>query len=310
MGLICNEEVIREYLKRAEEADLSHAYLFSGTEGIGKKQVAITLAKILLCQDDRCHRQIEKRVFPDFFLLEEESMIKVEAIKELQSFLNEKPLYSKRKVLIIDNAHLMNPQAQNKLLKTLEEAPSFAHIFLITSQEQALLDTIRSRCVPVNFAPLKEEEIVSLLDASYEKEKRELAASFSGGSVRKAMNILEDEDYYRLIELPKAIIEASIKGDYTTLFDISEGIKKEELLGLLDQLGLWLRDVSVIEDNPPNEVLYYKGFQEELKEQAKSLDKKNIGSMLEDMDELRARFESHINVNSLLYQLFMGWLEE
>lgn len=310
MELLGNAGIIKDMTERAEQALLSHAYLFSGTEGIGKKSLALRLAPLILCDDESCRRQIEKGTFPDFKLVSEESMIKVDQVKEMQQFLSEKPLYSKKKVLVIDNAHLMNPQAQNKLLKTLEEAPAFSHLFLITSQEHSLLDTIRSRCIPVTFAPLSHELIFSLLDPSFSEEERRLAASFSGGSVAKAQAMLADEDYRAMIRLPEKILDDIIQDRYDKLLESIDSIKKEELHPLLDQLALWLRDVSVIKDQPPKEVIYYKGFEEPLKEHAKSFHRETIFKMLQELDETRARFESHLNLHSLLYQLLMGWLED
>ena len=134
---------------------VSHAYLFSGLEGIGKKELALEFAKELLNTDNlnACidFKYIEKA--------EDSTVIKVEQIrKKLADDIHIAPATCDRKVYIINDAHLMNEEAQNAILKTLEEPPSYVVIILITHTEQALLTTVMSRVKEIKFSKLESLE--------------------------------------------------------------------------------------------------------------------------------------------------------
>ena len=148
--IIGNEE-IQELLKQTIKSKrASHSYLFIGTEGIGKKQIAKEFAKALLCIEEnkycgKCKSCIEfdNNNNPDFILIEpEESSIKIDQIREIQRKVVEKPIISRQKVYIIDDSDKMTPEAQNGLLKTLEEPPEYITIILIGSNENSFLSTI------------------------------------------------------------------------------------------------------------------------------------------------------------------------
>ena len=158
----------KEILKKAIEINkTSHSYIFCGTEGIGKKLIAKELAKKILCLEEKakdcnCKSCIEfdSDNNPDFQLIESvDGKIKIEQIRQMQRKVAEKPIISNNKVYIIDNADTMTTEAQNCLLKTLEEPPEYITIILICTNEGNLLSTIKSRCTRMQFEPIKDEEI-------------------------------------------------------------------------------------------------------------------------------------------------------
>lgn len=155
---------------------LGHAYLFHGTDGIGKQQVALRLAQTILCEQNRDERaadscgacrgclQVVARTHPDFLLIEPDRelanpQIKIEQIRELESQVVYRPLIAARKVFIIDEADRLTIGAANALLKTLEEPPTHALFLLVTSRIDALPATIRSRCQRLRFSPPSEEQV-------------------------------------------------------------------------------------------------------------------------------------------------------
>ncbi len=207
---ILGQEQPKQILKNAlQNSSVAHAYLFYGQESIGKKQIAIELAKSLNCAsplgEDACGectscRKIENRTHPDFFYLEptkstptaREAAIKIEAIRELQKKISFHPYEGKTKVVVIDDADLMNLQAANSFLKTLEEPPSATILILISSHPFKLLPTLISRCQTIQFQPLASENIKKILeDLMIEEEIEENTLTFrtlrSRGSVKKAM---------------------------------------------------------------------------------------------------------------------------
>jgi DNA polymerase III subunit delta' len=200
----------KQTLKNAlQNNSVAHAYLFYGQESIGKKHTAIELAKALNCSesegDESCDeclscRKIENRTHPDFFIIEpvkntptaREAIIKIDPIRELQRKLAFHPYEGKVKVAVIDDADLMNPQAANSFLKTLEEPPSATMLVLVSSNPFKLLPTLISRCQAIKFQPLTPEIIKKILKETMTEEViKENDLNFrtirSRGSVQKAM---------------------------------------------------------------------------------------------------------------------------
>ena len=145
-NIIGNDTIKKTLVKSIENATLSHSYLFMGIQGIGKKMFATEFAKAILCikreQNDSCKSCLEfdSNNHPDFMYIEPEgTSIKIEQIRLLQKKIQEKPIISNQKVYIIDDADFMTKEAQNCLLKTLEEPPEFATIILIGCNENAFL---------------------------------------------------------------------------------------------------------------------------------------------------------------------------
>ena len=179
---------------------VSHAYLFSGTEGIGKKLLAREVAKVLLGTNnlETCidFKFIEK--------LEDKKDIIVEQIREkLVNDVYISPATSKYKVYIINDAHLMNVSCQNALLKTLEEPPEYTVIILITHLPQTLLSTVLSRVNKITFKNLSNSDLDyitnNLKGRILDKDKRDYAA----GSAKVALELIEDTDNNKYIKLDK-----------------------------------------------------------------------------------------------------------
>ena len=146
-----NKSILEKSIKLKKT---SHSYLFLGTEGIGKRLIALEFAKKILClepenENCKCKSCIEfdSGSNPDFLIIEpEDGKIKIEQIRNMQRRVAEKPINSNKKVYIIDNSDQMTTEAQNCLLKTLEEPPEYLTIILICSNEYNMLSTIKSRC--------------------------------------------------------------------------------------------------------------------------------------------------------------------
>ena len=207
---ILGQKQPKQTLKNAlQNNSVAHAYLFYGQESIGKKYTAIELAKVLNCSEsaeggacDKCLscRKIEKRTHPDFFFIEpikstptaREATIKIEPIRDLQRKLAFHPYEGKVKVAVINDAELMNPQAANSFLKTLEEPPSATVLILVSSNPFKLLPTLISRCQAIKFQPLTPENIKKILKETMTEEIIEendlnFRTLRSRGSVKKAM---------------------------------------------------------------------------------------------------------------------------
>ena len=195
-SIIGNEENKKVLHNAVTNKNIVHSYLFYGADGIGKKIFAKEFAKMILCNGEdikpcnNCKSCIEfdSNNNPDFFLIEPDgNSIKIDQIRQMQKSVLEKPIESSKKVYIIDNCHLMTKEAQNCMLKTLEEPQEYNVIILISSNENSILPTVKSRCTKIYFKELDDSEIFKYIGNNYEGTLLENdLIKLCGGSIAKA----------------------------------------------------------------------------------------------------------------------------
>lgn len=186
---------------------ISHSYIFSGISGIGKFLFAKEFAKAVLCLNNtikpcgycKSCESFENLNNPDVIIIDEqEESIKTEQIKKLANSVLEKPIQGSRKVYIINNSENMTKEAQNSLLKTLEEPPKYVVIILVTSNENLLLNTIKSRCIKILFNKLSDNEIKEYFLKKSENIDDSIINVF-GGSIDKALKLKDKEGIYNKV---------------------------------------------------------------------------------------------------------------
>lgn len=208
--LIGNEK-IKSILKESIKNDnILHSYLFYGTDGIGKKLFALDFAKMILCnnKNDRpcgkCKSCIEfdTKNNPDFFLIEPDgNSIKIDQIRQMQKNILEKPINSSKKVYIIDNSDTMTKEAQNCLLKTLEEPQEFIVIILISSNENNILSTVKSRCTKMYFHKLTDVSLKTFINEKFNNiNLDENMLKLCDGSISKSIKVIEKISILNQIE--------------------------------------------------------------------------------------------------------------
>lgn len=262
---IVGNNKIKESLKNAVKSNnVSHSYLFVGKAGVGKKLFAKDLAKKVMClgsnydaQDnvlrstrdntenvesenlslefDNCDSCIkfDANSNPDFsIIVPDGKSIKIEQIRDLQARILEKPISSNKKVYIIDDADTMTEESQNCLLKTLEEPPEYAMIILIASNENRMLQTIKSRCVIIRFEDLTNEEISQILHTNDQDIIR-----LCEGSVAKADTISEKREMFAQL---KNIVDYLSKNSLIDVLNNSDLLysSKDDIMTLLDFLNI------------------------------------------------------------------------
>ena len=251
--IIGNEQIKEELKKVALENKVSHSYMFVGIEGIGKQMMAKDFAQMILCTNETnkgCHQcksciEFMSNNHPDFLYLEPDgNSIKIEQIRYLQRKIQEKPIISDKKVYIINDADKMTTEAQNCLLKTLEEPPEYSTIILIGSNENAFLNTIKSRCMKIPFKPIEAKYVKQYMEKTYEMTNisQNMLEAFQG-SIGKAILLKDKKEQYENIE---SMVEKLDKTDMTELMKLGEPLyqSKDEIMNILDYINIILLKLS------------------------------------------------------------------
>ena len=243
-----------DFLKSSIENDrVSHAYMFIGPSGIGKKLTAVNFAKALNCLSpkhsgpcDACAqcKKIDASNHPDFAVFspaKEDSSLSIDKVRALTRDIGLKPYEGRKKVYIIDSANSMTQEAQNALLKTLEEPPSDSVLILIAENVNAIFSTIQSRVKRVRFFPLASDEVARILVDNYklDAKRAQVLSGISSGELGKALKY-EKEGFF---EKRGRIIDSLVSGSFADS-DL-EGFSKSDLRLALDVMLTWYRDILI-----------------------------------------------------------------
>ena len=322
---ITGHEPQKEFLRNSVRRNrISHAYLFSGPEGVGKKLVAKGFAKLINCAEGETQNpdcgcvscvKTEKGLNPDVLLFEYpgEKTIKVDQIRgDIEHLIHLAPYENPYKVFIVDGAQRMNFNAQNAFLKTLEEPPPNSIIILITTLADLLMPTIRSRCQSVVFQPLVTSQVKELLKKNRpEESNHELVSRISGGSISKALGT--DEEYLRKRSEYIDCLVAVDPEKPLTLFASVERIQKdvkgggpEELKTVFDIFSTWLRDSVILSTSGEKEKIVNADMLERLSEYS---EKKDVSELLDKFAALEQTMkrisENNANVEVSLENLLL-----
>lgn len=200
-----NKKILEDIIIKNKVAN---AYMFIGQESIGKFLFAKEFAKAILCLNENkpCNKcksclELDNSNNPDLTIIElDGNNIKIEQIRELNRKVIEKPIVSNQKVYIINDGQNITKEAQNALLKTLEEPPEYVTIILITTSESAFLPTIKSRCTKINFNKLAKEDMLKILKNKYNYQNiADIVYKTSNGSINKSIQIIERQSKFENI---------------------------------------------------------------------------------------------------------------
>jgi DNA polymerase-3 subunit delta' len=250
--------VIRSIKNSIKYNRVAHAYLFCGPDGVGKSVAASILASALNCKEstvDPCGKcpsciRAGDGNHPDIIHVKtQKATIHVNEVRELQRDMQKKPYEKGVKVYIIHDAEKMNAEAQNCLLKTLEEPPEHVTIILLSKSQYSMLSTIVSRCQVLKFARAPEKDIENYLTGKLNISPKQaaMAAAYSDGYVGKALSFLNDDDFKNVreevVEISKKIYE---NDKHYALSRIDYFIdNKDKIDMILDIMLCWFRDIGI-----------------------------------------------------------------
>ena len=219
--ILGNNKIKQDLQEIIDNNTISHSYMFVGIDGIGKKLIAKEYARKILClnkQNQNCATcdsciKFNSGNNPDFLeIFPDGNSIKIAQMREMQEKVYQKPIVSDKKVFIIDQVEKMTEEAQNSLLKTLEEPPEYMVIILITSNENKLLNTVKSRCIRINFTELSKQDITKYAGAHQINIASQNLLEMCGGSIGKLEKINENIDDYNGLELAtNKLIDGKLK---------------------------------------------------------------------------------------------------
>ena len=289
-NIIGNDKIKNELTNLVKQNKYSHSYIFHGTEGIGKKLIAKEFAKMILCLGEEKYCNTCKSCLeflsnnnPDFYeIIPDGNNIKIEQIREMQKKVVEQPIISKNKVYIIDNADLMTREAQNCLLKTLEEPPEFVTIILIGSNESNFLSTIKSRCTILRFENIEPSKIEKYLKEKFGiQEVPKSIIEAANGSIGKAELLKDKQELYIAIDT------------------ILENIEKMDLIDTLKNA-----DIIYKSQDEKNEILEYINikFLKKAKENLKYL--KCIDIVEETKKRIKANSNYNMSIDNMLISIW------
>lgn len=322
--IIGHEQIIEHLQNAIELGKVSHAYIINGEKGAGKMLIADAFALTLQCEKQeripclKCHscKQALSGNQPDIIHVthEKPGTISVEEIRtQLNNDILIKPYSSPRKIYIVDEADKMTVQAQNALLKTIEEPPEYGVIVLITNNADALLPTILSRCVVLNIKPVKDSVLKRYLMERLKVPdyKADLSIAFARGNVGKAIALASSENfdvikqdaldmlkYLEDMEIHEVVAWVKKTADY-----------KLEINDFLDILTVWFRDVLLFKATKDVNMLIFKDQVQEIKKKADHSSYSGLEEIVNAIEKAKVRLNANVNFD-LTIELMLLTIKE
>ena len=304
---------IIKYISSAVQADaVSHAYILNGERGSGKRLLANLFAMSLQCQNreedgevcGKCQscKQAQNGNQPDIIKVthEKPNTISVDDIRtQVNNDIVIKPYSSKYKIYIIPEADLMSAQAQNALLKTIEEPPEYAVIMLLTENAEALLPTIRSRCVMMKLRNIKDQLVKKYLMEQMEipDYKADVCVAFAQGNMGKAI-MLATSEYFN--EIKEEVVHLLRNIDEMNVSELMDAVKKcmtykMEINDYLDMIAIWYRDVLIYKATKNVDRVVFSDQLRYIKARASKSSYEGIENILDAIEKAKARLKANVN---------------
>lgn len=318
--VVGHKDVIRYIRNAVTENKVSHAYIINGERGSGKKMLASLYAATLLCEKggsdpcNICHSciQAESGNHPDIIWVghEKPGSIGVEDIRnQVNNTVAIKPYQGPYKVYIIPQADIMTVQAQNALLKTIEEPPEYVVIMLLTQNAEVMLPTINSRCVMLKLRNIKDALIKKYLMEKLEVPdyKAEVCTAFAQGNMGKAIMLANSEHFNEIREEVLQLMRYIHDMEISEIVDAVNHctVYKLEISDYLDIIMIWYRDVLLYKATKDIDKVVFKDQIEYMKEQARKSSYEGIELILESLDKAKARLKANVNFDLVMELLLL-----
>lgn len=319
-GVVGHEEIISHLQNAIRLGKVSHAYIFGGEHGSGKKLLASLFAMTLQCQEHgiepcmkcaSCKKALNKN-HPDIINIthEKPNSIGIDEIRDqLINDVGIKPYESPYKIYIVNDADKLTLQAQNALLKTIEEPPAYAVVMLLADNPDALLPTITSRCVILSLKPVGDRLVKDyLMDRMHIPDyQAEVQASFAQGNVGKAKQMANSAEFTELTENALRILKHSREMEVYELVDAIKimSAEKQNIYDYLDLFTMWFRDVLLFKATKEVDNLVFKEEINYIKERASVSSYEGLEQIIDAIHMADSRLRANVNFDLVMELLFL-----
>ncbi len=318
---IIGQEQIKEHLQNALQMQkISHAYIINGEKSTGKEFIARVFAMALQCEKggvepcNECHscKQALSKNQPDIIYVthEKPGTISVEDIRsQVNNDVAIKPYSSKHKVYIINEAEKMTVQAQNAILKTLEEPPAYVVILLLVSNLQTLLPTILSRCVTLNMKPVSDALVRKYLmeELKVPDYRADVCVAFARGNIGKAKALASSEEFDNVkneaLALLKYVHDMELQEIILAVKKINE--YKLEISDYLDIISIWYRDVLLFKATADVNSLVFREEIQAIRKVVARCSYEGIETVISALDKAKKRLDANVNFELTMELLFL-----
>ena len=322
---IVGQEQMKEHMQGAiEQKKISHAYIINGENRSGKEFIAKIFSQAILCEQGgkepcgQCHSciQAESRNHPDIIFVSHEkpNVIGVDDIRDgINNTVMIKPYSSPYKIYILQEAEKMTPQAQNALLKTLEEPPAYAVFILLVNTMESMLPTIVSRCVVLNMKPVRDEEMRRYLmkELQVPDYRAEICIAFARGNVGRAKALASSEDFDKIRTEALSLLKNIYDMEIAEIVDSLKQIKEYgfDINDYLDIMAVWYRDVLLFKATHDLNHLIFRDEIQHIKKVAQRSDYEGIEEVINALEKAKNRLNSKVNFE-LTMELLLLTLKE
>lgn len=319
---IIGQEHIKEHFQSAiKQKTVSHAYIINGEKSSGKEFIADIFAMTLQCEkhgEEPCEeckscKQARTKNHPDIKTLvhEKPNTISVNDIRDqIVEDIVIKPYSGEYKIYIVNDAELMTVQAQNSLLKTIEEPPSYVVIVLLTNNISSLLETILSRCIVLNMRPVEDKVIRKYLmeEIRIPDYQADICVAFARGNVGKAKSLASSEDFTNIkneaVSILKNIQEMSTEQVMDSVKRLTD--YKVNIDDIFDLMIVWYRDVLLFKaTNDTNDLIFKEEISSIMKRSAYST-YEGIEQIIEAIDKAKARLKANVNFDLVMELMLLS----
>ena len=322
---IIGHDRIKDHLQKAIEYHrISHAYILAGEEGMGRKTIARACAMTLLCENSdqepcmKCHacKQLLSGNHPDVIWVTHEKPASI-GVDDVRTQINDtvmiKPYSSHYKIYMVDEAEKMTVQAQNALLKTIEEPPAYAVIILMTTNPEAFLPTILSRCIQLKLRPLKDHIIREYLTQTLQvpENQADIYAAFSRGNLGKAIHLASSEEFALLYREVLTLLR-NIKGmEIPMLLDYIRKLQEDklDLTECLDFMQLWYRDILMFKVTKDINTLIFKDEYGTVSTLCQKSSYEGLEQILNAIEKAKTRLDANVNTDLVLELMLLTMKE-
>lgn len=305
---IGHEALINNFKQRCLKNTLSHAHLIAGEDGVGKGKLANILAKFILNGD------LDREYVDIINYSSEKSSFGVDDVRDIIEEVYKKPFEKDKKVIIIHEGNKLTIQAQNALLKTIEEPPKGVYIIILCESLELILDTIKSRCEIYKLKPLTKSELyeyIKIKKFNYDENEIKSAIAFSEGVPGRIDRYFNDDKLRELRNNIVILIKNLNKNDLEAILQQEESFSnlkndKEEVLNIF---GLFIRDILINKEIENEEFIINSDKLEDIKELTKEMSFKKLNNMIKTIEEARRNIKSNVSWGMMLSVMLMGFME-